>query len=288
MVRLRNDEIEASIHPLGAELQSLRNMATGMEYMWSGDPAFWGKHSPVLFPIVGTLRDNLYRHRGTTYRLPRHGFARERVFAIDRADDTEAVFTLEDDEATRMVYPFRFLLQMRYSLEGNRMSVSYLVLNTGDDDLYFSLGAHPAFAVPLDGTLRYDDHRLRFSQPETLGRWKLKDGLLTEEEETFLQGSDTVPLSRELFAKDAVVLKGVRSTHVTLEGVGSPHGLRFSLKGWPHLGLWAAPGADFVCIEPWQGHADPVGFEGDLGMKPGIVRCRPGEDWERSWQVEVY
>jgi galactose mutarotase-like enzyme len=288
MVRLKNEAIEAVIHPMGAELQSLRNVETGMEYMWSGDPVFWGKHSPVLFPIVGTLRDNHFRYRGTTYRLPRHGFARERVFAIDRVDDTEAVFTLEDDEATRLVFPFRFLLQMVYRLQGNRLTVSYVVLNTGDDDLWFSLGAHPAFAVPFDRTFRYEDYRLRFSEPETLGRWKLQDGLLTGVEEPFLQSSDVVDLSRGLFEKDAIVMKGARSEYVTLESPKSPNGLRFNIEGWPHLGIWAAPGADFVCIEPWQGHADAVGFDGDFTTKPGVVRCRPGEDWEKSWSVEVF
>lgn len=288
MVRLENEAIEAVIYPMGAELQSLRNVETGMEYMWSGDPAYWGKYSPVLFPIVGTLRDSHYRYRGTTYRLPRHGFARERAFSIDRADDTEAVFTLEDDESTRVVYPFRFLLQLVYRLQGNRLTVSYLVLNNGEDDLYFSLGAHPAFAVPLDRTLRYEDYRLRFSEPETLGRRVLQGGLLTDAEEPFLIDSDSIPLSRELFAKDAVVLQGMRSGHIMLESPKSPHGIRFGIEGWPHLGIWAAPGADFVCIEPWQGHADPAGFEGEFSAKPGVIRCRPGEDWERAWHVEVF
>ena len=288
MVRLRNEAVEAVIDPVGAELRSLRSLDNGMEYMWSGDPVFWGKRSPVLFPIVGTLKDNRYSYRGTSYKLPRHGFARERVFSIDRADESEAVFTLEDDESTRVAYPFRFLLQMHYSLTAQGVKVSYLVLNTGDDDLYFSLGAHPAFAVPLDPSLRYEDYRLRFSLAETLGRRVLSEGLLTDLEEPFLVGSDTVPLTRGLFSKDAVVLTGMRSSHITLESAKSRHGLRFSIMGWPHLGIWAAPGADFVCIEPWQGHADPLGHDGELSRKPGIVRCGPGGDWERSWEVELF
>ncbi len=288
MVRLANESIEAVIDPMGAELQSLRNLSSGLEYMWSGNPAFWGKHSPVLFPIVGTLNGNSYRYRGTSYRLPRHGFAREKRFTVDRADDTEAVLTLEDDEATRVAFPFRFLLQMHYRLKGSSLRVSYLVLNTGDDELCFSLGAHPAFAVPLDPQLRYEDYLLRLSEPETLGRRVLQGGLLTDAEEPFLRESDSIPLSRELFARDAVVLKGMRSSHIALVSPKSPHGLRFCIEGWPDLGIWAAPGADFVCIEPWQGHADPVGFEGDLCTKPGIVRIGPGGDWERSWQVELF
>jgi galactose mutarotase-like enzyme len=286
MVQLSHGRLEARVSPEGAELRSLRLDET--EYLWSGDARYWGKQSPVLFPIVGSLRDGRYRYRGTTYMLPRHGFARDRPFEAHVLSDREAYFSLEDDEASRLVYPFRFQLRIRYALSETGLSVEYAVANPSDDTLYFSIGGHPAFAVPLEPGLTYDDYHLDFSMPETAGRWKLRDGLLLEEEPGFLDGAANVPLRHELFREDAVVLKGLRSSHITLRSDKGKRGLRFGIEGWPHLGLWAPVGAPFVCIEPWQGHADPFDHDGELARKPGIVALEPGGCWERSWTVEPF
>ena len=288
MIRLRHEGIEASIHPLGAELCQLSSAATGLEYLWSGDPAWWGKFSPVLFPIVGTLRDNHYQYCGTTYTLPRHGFAREKVFRAEQISEAEALFTLEDDESTRVVYPFRFILQLRYLIANGRLTVTYSVFNPVDEPLYFSLGAHPAFRVPLREGLLYEDYRLTLSQPETIGRWPLADGLIRDGSVPFLNQDQTIPLTTETFARDAIVLKDLRSDQITLHSDRDPHGLRFGIEGWPHLGLWAAPGAPFVCIEPWQGHADTVSHDGEFTRKPGIVHLEPGGEWSKNWWVELF
>ena len=273
--------------PMGAELKKVKGVVSGIDYLWSGDPAFWGKTSPVLFPIVGSLQQNHYRYKGTTYTLPRHGIAREKLFRLVRATDTEALFSLEDDESTRVVYPFRFCLQIGYRLVAQRLTITYSVYNTVDDDLYFSIGAHPAFAVPLEPGLAYEDYWLAFDQAETAGRWMLEDGLLLDRQEPCLQGEKRIPLRKELFDKDALVFKGLRSSMVTLGTDRSTHGLTMGIEGWPHLGLWAAKGAPFVCIEPWQGHSDPVRHDGELTRKPGIVRLPGGESWERSWWMEI-
>lgn len=288
MIQLSHSDIQASIHPLGAELRQLSSSVTGLEYLWSGDPAWWGKFSPVLFPIVGTLRDHHYQYRGTTYTLPRHGFAREKVFRAEQISDSEALFTLEDDESTRVVYPFRFILQLRYLISDGRLTVRYSVFNPTDEPLYFSLGAHPAFRVPLREGLTYDDYRLTFSRPETTGRWTLSDGLIRDESVPFLNHEQVIPLTTETFARDAIVLKGLQSAHIELGSDRDPHGLRFGIEGWPHLGLWAAPGAPFVCIEPWQGHADTVSHDGEFTHKPGIVHLEPGGEWSKSWWVELF
>jgi galactose mutarotase-like enzyme len=273
---------------MGAELQKLTGVESGIEYLWNGDAAYWGKFSPVLFPIVGTLKNNHYSYKGSFYTLHRHGFAREKMFTAEQVSDSEAVFSLHDDESTRVLYPFRFILQLRYKLEGNRLTVSYTVYNPGDEELYFSIGAHPAFAVPLKKELAYEDYYLAFNEPETAGRWGLQDGLLMENPIPFLQNEQQIPLSQELFAKDAIVLKGLKSTSVALRTAIDSRGLSFGIDGWPHLGIWAAPGAPFVCIEPWQGHADPVNHDGNLVSKPGIVKLAVSEDWQKSWWVELY
>jgi galactose mutarotase-like enzyme len=288
MIYIRNESVEAAINPLGAELQKLTGRESGLDYLWSGDPAYWGKYSPVLFPIVGTMRNNHYSYKGGFYTLPRHGFAREKMFKSEQISDSEVVFTLQDDESTRVVYPFRFVLELRYKIQGNRLTVTYTVYNPGDAEMYFSLGAHPAFAVPLKKELAYSDYYLEFNEPETAERWGLQDGLLLDSTEPFLQNERRINLNRELFAKDAIVLKGVQSTSIGLHSSIDSRGLSFGISGWPHLGIWAAPEAPFVCIEPWQGHADPVSHDGNLVNKPGVVKLAPGEDWEKSWWVELY
>jgi galactose mutarotase-like enzyme len=285
---LENDLLQVAISPHGAELQKLFRKDTGLDYLWSGDPAFWGKFSPVLFPIVGTLKGNHYRYQGTDYTLPRHGFAREKQFLVEQAGPAELTCTLQDDESTRVVYPFRFLLRLTYTLAGNRLTVGYTVLNPDEKPLYFSLGAHPAFAVPLEKGAAYHDYRLVFNQPETAVRWGLQDGLLLNKGEAFLDNSREIPLSVSLFERDAIVMKGLRSEQVSLVRDGSDHGWTFGFPGWPHLGIWAAKGAPFVCIEPWQGHADPVDHNGDITHKPGIVKLEPMDSWQGSWWIEVF
>lgn len=286
MIRLVHGPLEALVNPQGAELASLR--LQGNEYLWSGDARFWGKQSPVLFPIVGALQDGRYRFQGACYCLPRHGFARDRTFAVKVLSDQEVICSLEDDEASRLVYPFRFHLRIRYFLHAEVLHVEYTVANPSDVPLFFSIGGHPAFALPLEPGLAYDDYQIEFSHPETVGRWKLRDGLLLQESPGFLQGATKLPLHHELFVDDAIVLQGLRSSYLTLRSSRGSRGLRFGIKDWPHLGLWAPAQAPFVCIEPWQGHADPYGYDGELANKPGIVTLAQGDCWERSWTVQPF
>jgi galactose mutarotase-like enzyme len=288
MIHLQNELLSVTIHPKGAELQTLCRKDNGINYLWKADPAYWGKHSPVLFPIIGTLKDDTYIFDGKTYSLPRHGFARDKTFEAALVSEQEAVFTLKDDEDTRAVYPFAFEFRVRYRISGPELEVCYEVYNPGAAPLYFSVGGHPAFAVPLEENSRYEDYYLLFSQPETAGRWALRDGLLEAEATPFLQDSQKITLTHELFAADAIVLKGLHSDTVTLKSDVSGHGLRFRIKDWPDLGIWAAPQAPFVCIEPWQGHADYVNHDRQLLHKEGMVELAASGEWARSWKVELF
>lgn len=288
MIRLQNEFLTADIHPKGAELQTLCRKDNSLNYLWRGDPAFWGKHSPILFPIVGSIKGNTYYFEGKSYTLPRHGFARDKEFEVQAASGEEAVFTLKDDSQTREAYPFAFVFQVRYRLSGPILEVEYSVSNPGSTPLYFSIGGHPAFAVPIVEGKHYEDYYLEFSQPETADRHVLEDGLLLRESAPFLSGEQKVPLKHELFAEDAIVLHGLRSDTVTLKSDVDGHGLHFSIKGWPDLGIWAAPGAPFVCIEPWQGHADYVNHDQQLVHKEGVVELPAGDQWARSWKVELF
>ncbi|MEO6915949.1 MAG: aldose 1-epimerase family protein [Chitinophagaceae bacterium] len=289
MIELWNDQISVKISKAGAELQSLVKKDINLAYMWDGDPAFWAKHSPVLFPIVGTLKNNEYQFAGKSYHLGRHGFARDLEFQVYEHGETSASFRLDSDAKTFENYPFIFQFTIHYSLHDNELSVEYLVSNKGDGDMFFSLGAHPAFKLPMVPELKYDDYYLEFSDLETAPRWPIsKDGLIETQPENFLENTNRLNLKKDLFAKDAIVLKGIRSESILLKSDKSSHGLEFSLPGFPYLGLWAAPQADFLCIEPWCGIADGVDSSQQLTEKEGIIDLKPGTEFSRTWKVKVF
>lgn len=285
---LENDFLKVTIKAKGAELASVVNKKTNLEYMWGADPAFWGKSSPVLFPIVGTLRKDTFHYGNKSYSLPRHGFARDHVFDVERKEQDQAVFLLKSSTATLEKYPFQFELRLCYSLTENSLQVTYDVKNVGDGLQYFSIGGHPAFKVPLvDGTL-YEDYFLEFDKKETAGRWPLDAGLVKTQSAPLLQDSNILPLTRSLFSDDAVVLKHLRSTNVSLRSHKDSHGLHFNFDGFPFLGIWAAPNANFVCIEPWCGIADSVAHNQDLTKKEGIETIAAGQSWMRMWSVRFF
>ncbi|HEU4902566.1 MAG TPA: aldose 1-epimerase family protein [Flavisolibacter sp.] len=289
MFHLENDKLKVAIDSKGAELKSVVHKGHGLEYMWGADPAFWAKTSPVLFPIVGQLKDNTYRHNGNSYQLPRHGFARDKEFMVVKQDDHHILFSLQCNDETLPVYPFEFTFYVAYLLEGDELSVTYRVQNTGGTDMFFSVGGHPAFRVPLANGTAYADYRLRFNKTETAGRWPITaGGQIGAAPAPFLRNTDVLPLAKSLFEKDAIVLKHLQSDEVRLESDKTPHGLRFSFTGFPYLGLWAAPGADFVCIEPWCGIADSTDADGELAHKEGINKLAPTETFSATWKVQFY
>lgn len=275
------------IKPLGAELCSVRH-TNGIEYMWQAEAA-WPKHSPVLFPIVGTLVNNTYYYQQQAYHLPRHGFAREMRFMPTLLSETEALFTLCSNANTLAVYPFHFRLHLHYHLHHDTLTCTYMVENTSDSEMYFSIGGHPAFAVPLLSTEQYSDYQLRFSETEPLLRWKLNNGLLRNDTEPVTgQMGNSLPLQPSLFYEDAIVLKYLQSETVSLLNADASHGIDFRIKEFPHLGIWGAKDAPFVCIEPWCGHADPVNHAQDITQKPGIEKLEANGFWQRSWTARFF
>lgn len=263
--------MSATIRNLGAELISLKK--ENKEYMWSGDAAFWGKHSPVLFPIVGTLKDNTYLHAGKEYSLPRHGLARERNFAIISKEDSRVSFSLKADKVTHEVYPFDFELIISYEVTDTSLIVNYMVNNlSGFDKMQFSLGAHPAFALPggIEG------YSLNFPEDSELVRYKLENDLVSDKTETIALKDVDLPLNYDLFKDDALVMKKLSSKEIMIKEGGKPY-LSVSYQNFPHMGLWTKNGAPFICIEPWQGYADTPSNNGNLSEKEGIVTLGPHE-----------
>lgn len=288
MITLQQGQLTATINPLGAELTSLFHAGSGIEYLWQANPAYWGKHSPVLFPVVGSLQDNRYLFEGKEYHLSRHGFARERLFSSEVVSNAEAVFTLTDDEHSRAIYPFYFRFRLIYKLKADSLSVTFSVFNSGQKTLWFSVGGHPAFRIPLIEGGNFRDYYLQFNMNEPLERWRLVHGLISESRSMLPATSGHLPLEPSLFYDDAIVLKHLHSNRVTLGCNRHAHGLEVDFSGFPYLGIWAAKDAPFVCIEPWCGHADTVSHTGRLKNKPGIERLESGENWERTWAVTVF
>ncbi|WP_462219834.1 aldose 1-epimerase family protein [Ferruginibacter sp.] len=287
MIILENKNLRAVIASKGAELQSLINKQNNLEYMWDGAAA-WPKHSPVLFPIVGGLKNDTYYFNDKAYKLPRHGFARDKSFAAEKISDTEAVFTVTEDEQTLQVYPFAFTLKLRYSLNAAAISCTYEVYNSGKQDLLFSVGAHPAFAVPLTSDSIYTDYYLQFNTPETLQRWKLTNGLVSAVNEILPLENNKLLLHQKLFYEDAIVLKNMQSNAITLGCNKHDHGLRFTFNDFPFFGIWAAKDAPFVCLEPWCGIADGINLNQQFKDKEGINVLPANENWQRTWSVECF
>ncbi len=284
MVVIASDHLNVSINPQGAELRSIFSKEYQLEYMWGADPKFWGKTSPVLFPIVGQLKDNTYLFEGREYTLPRHGFAREREFIVEHTAANEATFLLVSDDETKKVYPFDFEFRLHYKVKDHTLTVTYDVHNIGRDPMYFSVGGHPAFKVPLAPGLAYSDYYLEFPHMETTYRMTLENGLI-HKPVSFLNYEKHFPLSHELFYGDAIVLKNLKSTRVFLKSDKDKRLINFNFMGFPYLGIWAAKDADFVCIEPWHGIADNVNSDKNFAEKEGIKIIEPAERWQASWQV---
>lgn len=282
--QLDNGRLSAVIKADGAELCSLRG-AGGTELLWQAG-SVWPRHAPVLFPIVGRLKDDRLLHDGTSYPLTQHGFARDRRFTWEEHGPLRCRLSLTDDSETRARYPFAFQLDIDYALEENSLTVKYLLSNPGDAELPASLGAHPAFRWPLADGIPKDAHELEFDADEPAPVSRLANGLLGEDDlPTPIEGR-RLRLNDALFAEDALILKHPASRSVRYTAPGAPV-IEVSWTGFEQLGLWSKGHGDFLCIEPWHGFASPVGFDGDFSEKPSLLHIPPGETRELGYRVTI-
>ncbi len=273
-VSLHSPLLSAEVAPLGAELVRLRDRE-GRDLLWHGDAAFWAGRAPLLFPIVGRLPQDELVHEGRAYPMKQHGFARRSRFEVIEQTARQAVFRLLPNEETRAQYPFGFALDVTYALTDATLDITARVHNPGDASLPASFGFHPAFLWPLPYGGARADHRLVFEQPETGPAQRLADGLLSPATEPNPAASGILAPDDALFARDALILPQVRSRRVRYGVPGHP-GLEIGFTGMPQLGLWSKPGAPFLCIEPWHGHATPQGHPPAFAEKPGLAHIPPG------------
>jgi len=275
MIEIHGEGLSAAINPLGAELSSLRDGA-GRRLLHDGDPAVWAGRAPLLFPIVGGLRDDRYRLDGRTYAMGRHGIARRETFALVEHEAQRALFRLTDTETTRAAYPFAFQFDAEFSIEGASLTMTLTATNRSATDMPASLGYHPAFAWPLPYREPRADHRILFdaAEPDTLCLLDAAGLIATDDRPSPVDGR-TLALTDALFTQDALIWRTARSRGCLYGAAQGPQ-LRLDWSDMPSLGIWTKPGGTYVCVEPWDGIADPQGFTGEIWDKPGIHCLAPG------------
>jgi galactose mutarotase-like enzyme len=285
LISISSPTLSAAINPLGAELWSITD-AQGRQLMTDADPLWWTGHAPLLFPFVGRSRGDVYRLEGREYPMPQHGFARRKPFAVTERGTSSVLFRLEADAETLAAYPFAFALDMAFALDGATLYMTATVVNRGESAMPFSFGYHPAFAWPLPYGGTVEEHRILFERPEPAPIRKVGDepGLIALESIPSPVEGDMLAPSHAMFAGDALIWDELASRSLLWGVPGRPH-LAIDFPDTPWLGLWQKPGAHYLCVEPWAGMADPVGFTGDVWQKPGIIALPPGQ--ERSFRMNV-
>jgi galactose mutarotase-like enzyme len=275
-VSITSGALTAQIDPHGAQLSSLRT-EDSRELLWNADPAVWAGRAPLLFPIVGVLAGGVYRLGQKTYRLSRHGFARDKIFSLQNSSPCSATFGLRADESTSSVYPFQFELTVGYEIVGATLSLTTTISNLGEVDMPASFGYHPGFCWPLPFGQPRASHFIEFEQDEPAAVRRIDAaGLLTPVRHPTPIASRRLELTDALFQEDVLIFDQLKSRSVSYGCSQGPR-LRISISDAAYLGVWTKPGARFICIEPWHGITDPQGFTGDFMQKPGIRVLQAGE-----------
>lgn len=289
MITLKNEELSIQVSSHGAELSSIH--CGGREYLWQADPTYWNRHSPVLFPMVGSVWEGQYRVAGKTYTMGQHGFARDREFTLVSQTDTEVFFELTDDAKSRERYPFAFRLQIGYRLEGKKITVLWKVENPSSEELHFQIGAHPAFYYP-----QYDETPdrgyFRFAPTSKLNYIGLQEKGCVNAEKHYdvpVDAEGYLPLNTHTFDIDTFVIEDSQLQCVTLcDCQKSPYlSVHFTA---PLVGLWSPPtkNAPFVCIEPWYGRCDRAYYEGEYKDRDWTQHLQPGEAFNAEYVIEIH
>ncbi|HLT34404.1 MAG TPA: aldose 1-epimerase family protein [Aquaticitalea sp.] len=291
MTTLKNELLTIRIKTTGAELCEISSVKNGTQFMWNANAKVWGNHAPNLFPIVGMLKDEIYYFEGQRYSLPKHGFIRNNTnFQIVEASTEMITLSLVSDDETLKTYPFKFEYDVIYQLEDHQLHITYKVANVDSKTMYFSVGGHPAFKCPAFNDETYQDYQLVFNKEESSETYllNLKTGLVTSETKPIFDSANAIKLRPDLFNKDALIFKDLKSRKVTLQNAHKGDILTMHFEDFPYLGVWAKPNADFVCIEPWLGIADSETSNQQLTDKEGIITLDSGKTFEASYTIEIH
>lgn len=279
---ISNSILSATINHKGAELESLQKVSSKKEYIWEGNPSYWGKHSPVLFPIVGTLKNNFFTFKDKLYSLARHGFARDMVFNLVSSESNKVVFCLQFNKATKQIFPFEFELRITYSLVNAELLITYTVINHGLETMPYSIGGHPAFALHQP----FEKYSLQFESNEKLITYSLENDLLSENKQEIPLYNNRLPLTYSLFEQDALIFKSLQSNQIQILENEVPI-LNFKFDDFPHFGIWTKKNAPFICLEPWTGYSDTATTNGNIIEKEGIQLLESNLKKEYSFSIEI-
>lgn len=280
----------AEVDTLGAELKSFTDMI-GTQYLWQGDPSYWHGQAPILFPMVGRLREDKALIGGREYSMKRHGIARNLEFRPMTHDSNSVILSLTADEETKKSYPFDFSLMVAYRLEDCTLTTEFTVMNMGNEPMPFAIGGHPAFNCPvLDGE-KFESYSLVFEKPETIScpKLDLETGLIDNNDRVpVLNGEAVLPLKHSLFDEDALIFEGLQSQKVQLVSRGSGRGVEMDFSGFPYLGVWSALGnAPFVALEPWTGTATYLDEGDEFAAKRGMKLLAPNASAKYAFRITV-
>ncbi len=278
---IENDTLRVGVKEFGCELTSVYDKKTEYEYIWHGDEAIWYGQSPILFPIVGRLIEDKYFYNGQEYTMPKHGFARKTNWSLLNKESDSMAFILSESNETLKIYPFDFDLIVTYTLENNELRVSHTVVNKNDFTMYFSLGAHPGFNCNIGDILSFEN-------PETLYTEKIDliNSLRLPEKTQILNGETDIIITSDIFNEDALILNSIESENIYLKHADGKHTVKFNMGGSPYLGIWAKPGAPYVCIEPWYGVNDSFEKKNDISEKDAINALSANEIFTFIWKAE--
>lgn len=287
---IQNDELCVQVRDHGAELRSIKERADETEYLWNGDPSWWKYSSPILFPIVGKLKDNKYRVNGQEYELPSHGLGRISDFRLVEEKRDRITFSLLWTEESLKKYPWKFELIVAYELHGKQLNVIWTVRNHDDHEMIYSIGAHGAYRCPIVHGEAFSDCYLEFNHEEDAPNMPLnaQGQFLHTSGDKPLKGTK-LPLNFEEFKDDVLAYHDLRSDKVMIRSTKSEKTLSIIAKDFPFWGIWTPPqgGAPFLCLEPWHGHADYEDFDGDFSEREGSERLAAGQEQNFTYTIEI-
>lgn len=287
---LENESLLIEFKLAGAELTRIYSKSTKLDYLWEGDSSYWNRQAPVLFPIVGGLKDKKYVVDGVEYELPQHGFARDSEFKIIEQQKDFVVLELQHSTETLKIYPFKFSLQITYRIDKNKLYVGYKVINKDIQEILFSIGGHPGFKCPLIEDTLFEDYYFEFDEDEKPTQTFININLgLRKEKELQVNLGKKIPLNYQLFENDALIYEGLKSTEVSLLSTKHKHGLKFDFTNFNYLAFWTkGKDAPFICIEPWCGIADSEEGQNDFSEKLGIEKLPADSTFDIEYSMEFF
>lgn len=285
LFNINNGCLDVTISSFGAEIHSIYSLISKEEYVWEADPAYWGRHAPILFPIIGELKNGCYFYNNKEYKMPKHGFARDSIFELVDHDEAHSItFRLLSNSSLLSCYPFDFSLYVTYCIKGNELVCTYKIMNMGHTDMFYNIGGHPAFSLPNKKDFTYF---LYFDQDVAINRFFIEGGLLSPKSDNVSLPNGRLALTDDLFDQDAWVIKKLNTHKIVLHNQFGVARLSVEFQDFEQLGLWAPPKTPFICIEPWCGYNDERGSNQNLVDKKGISILKPKSESSKSWSIQI-